>query len=147
MTNDPQFSHVGIARRLGVDENNSSGTSDTRFSLGGVAAGVRSCPACLHPACVLREDEVERGVSGFVVGCEIAGSEAGVDLVTAEAHIEGGDHVAGLADCRNRVPENAVVLLFYFNAPAMPTFAVQVMMILQILETAGISVLAYVTWQ
>jgi len=43
--------------------------------------------------------------------------------------------------------ENVVALYFYFTAPAMPTVAVQVMMILQILETAGISVLAYVTWQ
>ena len=43
--------------------------------------------------------------------------------------------------------ENVVALYFYFNAPAMPTVAVQVMMLLQILETAGISVLAYVTWQ
>lgn len=43
--------------------------------------------------------------------------------------------------------ENVVALYFYFNAPAMPTVAVQVMMILQILETLGISVLAYVTWQ
>ncbi|WP_197052377.1 hypothetical protein [Halobellus rufus] len=43
--------------------------------------------------------------------------------------------------------ENVVALYFYFNAPAMPTVAVRVMMILQILETAGISVLAYVTWQ
>lgn len=43
--------------------------------------------------------------------------------------------------------ENVIALFFYFNAPAMPTVAVQVMMILQILETAGISVLAYITWQ
>ena len=43
--------------------------------------------------------------------------------------------------------ENVVALFFYFNAPAMPTVAVQVMMVLQILETAGISVLAYITWQ
>ena len=43
--------------------------------------------------------------------------------------------------------ENVVALFFYFNAPAMPTVAVRVMMVLQILETAGISVLAYITWQ
>jgi hypothetical protein len=43
--------------------------------------------------------------------------------------------------------ENVIALFFYLNAPAMPTVAVQVMMILQILETAGISVLAYITWQ
>jgi hypothetical protein len=43
--------------------------------------------------------------------------------------------------------ENAVALYFYFNAPAMPPLAVEFMMILQILETVGIAVLAYVTWQ
>lgn len=43
--------------------------------------------------------------------------------------------------------ENVVALYFYFTAPAMPTLAVQFMMILQILETVGIAVLAYVTWQ
>jgi hypothetical protein len=43
--------------------------------------------------------------------------------------------------------ENAVALYFYFNAPAMPPVAVQVMMVLQILETVGIGALAYVTWQ
>jgi hypothetical protein len=43
--------------------------------------------------------------------------------------------------------ENAVALYFYFNAPAMPTIAVEVMMLLQILETLGIGTLAYVTWQ
>jgi hypothetical protein len=43
--------------------------------------------------------------------------------------------------------ENAVALYFYFTAPAMPALAVQFMMILQILETVGIAVLAYVTWQ
>lgn len=43
--------------------------------------------------------------------------------------------------------ENAVALYFYFNAPAMPTLAVEVMMLLQILEAGGIAVLAYVTWQ
>jgi hypothetical protein len=43
--------------------------------------------------------------------------------------------------------ENAVALYFYFNAPAMPPVAVQVMMLLQILETVGIGALAYVTWQ
>jgi len=43
--------------------------------------------------------------------------------------------------------ENAVALYFYFTAPAMPTVAVQVMMVLQILETAGIGVLTYVTVQ
>jgi hypothetical protein len=43
--------------------------------------------------------------------------------------------------------ENAVALYFYFNAPAMPPLAVQFMMVLQVLETVGIAVLAYVTWQ
>lgn len=43
--------------------------------------------------------------------------------------------------------ENVVALYFYFNAPAMPPVAVQVMMVLQILETAGIGALTYVTWQ
>lgn len=43
--------------------------------------------------------------------------------------------------------ENVVALYFYFTAPAMPALAVQFMMILQILETVGIAVLAYVTWQ
>ena len=43
--------------------------------------------------------------------------------------------------------ENAVALYFYFTAPAMPAVAVQVMMVLQILETFGIGVLTYFTWQ
>jgi hypothetical protein len=43
--------------------------------------------------------------------------------------------------------ENVVALYFYFTAPAMPTLAVQFMMLLQVLETVGIAVLAYVTWQ
>ncbi len=43
--------------------------------------------------------------------------------------------------------ENLVALYFYFNAPAMPTLAVQVMMLLQILETLGIVVLTYFTWK
>jgi hypothetical protein len=43
--------------------------------------------------------------------------------------------------------ENAVALWFYFNAPAMPGIAVEVMMLLQILETLGIAVLLYITWQ
>lgn len=43
--------------------------------------------------------------------------------------------------------ENLVALYFYFNAPAMPPPAVQFMMVLQVLETVGIAVLAYVTWQ
>jgi hypothetical protein len=43
--------------------------------------------------------------------------------------------------------ENAVALYFYFTAPAMPTLAVQFMMVLQVLETIGIAILAYVTWQ
>jgi hypothetical protein len=43
--------------------------------------------------------------------------------------------------------ENAVALYFYFTAPAMPNLAVQFMMLLQVLETGGIAVFAYVTWQ
>jgi len=41
--------------------------------------------------------------------------------------------------------ENAVALYFYFTAPAMPAIAVQVMMVLQMLETIGIGVLTYFT--
>jgi hypothetical protein len=43
--------------------------------------------------------------------------------------------------------ENLVAAYFYFNAPAMPALAVEVMMVLQVLETVGIAVLLYVTWQ
>ncbi|NLV06829.1 hypothetical protein GOC83_11895 [Haloarcula rubripromontorii] len=43
--------------------------------------------------------------------------------------------------------ENAVALYFYFTAPAMPAVAVQVMMVLQMLETIGIGVLTYFTWK
>jgi len=43
--------------------------------------------------------------------------------------------------------EDAVALWFYFTAPAMPALAVQVMMLLQILETVGIAALTYVTWK
>ncbi len=43
--------------------------------------------------------------------------------------------------------ENVVALYFYFTAPAMPTLAVQFMMILQILEVGGIAALSYLVWQ
>jgi len=43
--------------------------------------------------------------------------------------------------------ENAVALGFYLNPPVMPTFAVEVMMVLQVLESVGVAALAYVTWQ
>jgi hypothetical protein len=43
--------------------------------------------------------------------------------------------------------ENVVALWFYFTAPAMPGIAVEVMMVLQILETLGIATLLYITWQ
>jgi hypothetical protein len=43
--------------------------------------------------------------------------------------------------------ENAVALSFYLNPPGMPVLAVEVMMVLQVLETVGIAALAYVTWQ
>jgi len=41
--------------------------------------------------------------------------------------------------------ENVVALYFYFTAPAMPALAVEVMMVLQMLETVGIAVFTYVT--
>jgi len=43
--------------------------------------------------------------------------------------------------------ENCVALFFYFNAPALPALAVEVMMVLQVLEMVGIGVLTYITWQ
>jgi hypothetical protein len=43
--------------------------------------------------------------------------------------------------------ENVVALYFYFTAPAMPPLAVEFMMVLQMLETVGIAVLFYTTWQ
>jgi len=43
--------------------------------------------------------------------------------------------------------ENVVALWFYSTAPALPGFAVEVMMALQVLETVGIAALTYVTWQ
>jgi hypothetical protein len=43
--------------------------------------------------------------------------------------------------------ENVVALYFYLNAPAMPPLAVEVMMMLQVLESVGIAVLFYTTWQ
>jgi hypothetical protein len=43
--------------------------------------------------------------------------------------------------------ENVVALYFYLTAPAMPSLAVQFMMVIQILETVAIAVLTYVTWQ
>ena len=43
--------------------------------------------------------------------------------------------------------ENVVALWFYLSPPSMPSAAVEVMMVLQVLETAGIGVLVYVTWQ
>ena len=43
--------------------------------------------------------------------------------------------------------ENLVALYFYLTAPAMPTPAVQFMMILQVLETGGIAALGYLVWQ
>ena len=43
--------------------------------------------------------------------------------------------------------ENLVALYFYLTAPAMPTVAVEFMMVLQVLETAAIGAFAYFTWQ
>ena len=43
--------------------------------------------------------------------------------------------------------ENVSALYFYLTAPAMPTLAVQSMMLIQVLETVAIAALAYVTWR
>ncbi|WP_435065104.1 hypothetical protein [Halobaculum sp. EA56] len=43
--------------------------------------------------------------------------------------------------------ENLVALWFYFTAPAMPSIAVRVMMLLQILETGALAILFYYTWK
>jgi len=43
--------------------------------------------------------------------------------------------------------ENVVALYFYLNPPALPSIAVEVMMVLQVLETVGIAALTYVTWK
>lgn len=43
--------------------------------------------------------------------------------------------------------ENVSALYFYFTAPAMPSLAVRSMMLIQVLETAGIAALAYVIWK
>lgn len=43
--------------------------------------------------------------------------------------------------------ENVVALYFYFIAPAMPSLAVQFMMMIQMLETVAIAVFTYITWQ
>jgi hypothetical protein len=43
--------------------------------------------------------------------------------------------------------ENAVALYLYLTAPAIPNPAVRLMMVVQILETGGVGVLAYVAWQ
>lgn len=43
--------------------------------------------------------------------------------------------------------ENVVALWFYLTTPALPVLAVEVMMVLQILETVGIGVLTYFTWK
>ena len=55
--------------------------------------------------------------------------------------------VGSIAFAAFLLAENVVALYFYFTAPAMPTLAVQFMMTLQLLETIGITVLAYFTWQ
>jgi hydrogenase-4 membrane subunit HyfE len=43
--------------------------------------------------------------------------------------------------------ENVVALWFYLTAPALPGIAVEVMMVLQILEVVGIASLLYITRQ
>jgi len=43
--------------------------------------------------------------------------------------------------------ENTVALWLYLNPPDMAPLAVEVMMILQVLESVGVAALAYVTWQ
>ncbi|MFW6017470.1 MAG: hypothetical protein ACOCPX_01470 [Halapricum sp.] len=44
--------------------------------------------------------------------------------------------------------ENAIALWYYFNpTPGLPPFAVEVMMVLQVLEALAIATLLYITWQ
>jgi hydrogenase-4 membrane subunit HyfE len=43
--------------------------------------------------------------------------------------------------------ENAVALWFYFTTPALPAIAIEVMMVLQVLEALGIATLLYITAQ
>lgn len=44
--------------------------------------------------------------------------------------------------------ENATALWYYFNpTPGLPPFAVEIMMVLQVLEALAIATLLYITWQ
>lgn len=43
--------------------------------------------------------------------------------------------------------ENAVALWFYFTTPALPAIAVEVMMVLQVLEAFAIATMLYITAQ
>ena len=43
--------------------------------------------------------------------------------------------------------ENAVALWFYFTTPALPSIAVEVMMVLQVLEAFAIATMLYITAQ
>ncbi|QSG12165.1 putative membrane protein [Halapricum desulfuricans] len=44
--------------------------------------------------------------------------------------------------------ENVIALWYYFNpTPGLPPFAVEVMMVLQVLEALAIATLLYITWQ
>ena len=44
--------------------------------------------------------------------------------------------------------ENAIALWYYFNPTAgLPAFAVEVMMVLSVLEACAVATMLYVTWQ
>ncbi|WEL17935.1 putative membrane protein [Halorhabdus sp. SVX81] len=44
--------------------------------------------------------------------------------------------------------ENLLALWYYFNpTPGLPPFAVEIMMVLQVLEAFAIATLLYITWQ
>ncbi|QSG07176.1 hypothetical protein [Halapricum desulfuricans] len=44
--------------------------------------------------------------------------------------------------------ENVIALWYYFNpTPGLPPLAVEVMMVLQVLEALAIATLLYITWQ
>ncbi|MCU4718928.1 hypothetical protein [Halapricum hydrolyticum] len=44
--------------------------------------------------------------------------------------------------------ENVIALWYYFNpTPGLPPFAVEIMMVLQVLEALAIATLLYITWQ
>jgi len=44
--------------------------------------------------------------------------------------------------------ENLLALWYYFNpTPGLPPFAVEIMMVLQVLEALAIATMLYITWQ